>query len=940
MLNRESAQRMGGGRRLLTILLVLAFLGLLTLRGVATFWTDYLWFSSVNLTSVWWTLVGSRLLLALAAALVAFVFLWVNLVVADRLSPRLGIFGIHADEELVERFQEWVEPRIRRVRLGLSALLALVIGLGAAAWWEEVLLFFNAQSFGGVDPLFGNDLGFYVFRLPLYRDLFGWFFQLLVITSLLVAGLHYLNGGIRLQPDIQRVTPAVKVHLSVLLAALAVLKAIGYRLDTYDLLYSRRGAVFGATYTDVHAYLPALNLLTLISLFAAVLLLVNIRFRGWTLPAVAGGLWLGTAVVVGGIIPAAVQRFLVEPAELERERPFIDRNIQLTRQAYDLASVQVRPFAASGELTSEDLAANQATIDNVRLWDPTVLQTTYEQLQEIRTYYRFLDVDVDRYALNDLTQVMFSIRELNEDDLPSNSWVNRRLVYTHGYGAVVSPANNVTVEGQPAFFVKDLPPQTERPPLQIDQAGVYFGETFSRGDFVIVGTNAQEVDFPQSIGEGDGEVEYTTYAGSAGVPVGNLVKRAAFALRFGDVNTLISDQLTGESKVLMARNIRERVERVAPFLHSDADPYPVVLGGRLMWVIDLYTTSDRYPYSEPADVRRLSVRTGLPLRFNYLRNSVKATVDAYNGNATLYVVDPEDPVVQAYRQIFPQLFTDGAAMPQELREHLRYPEDLFRVQSDMYRTYHMTDPQVFYSNEDAWQIPADPSDTANDELIGASATADLMVPYYLLMRLPEDEDLSFLIMQPFTPRQKRNMISFLVAKSGPEDYGEMITFQLPRQEFVDGPDQVGARINQDPAIAREFTLLGQEGSQLIQGNMLVVPIEESLLYVQPVYLQGAQVQLPEFKFAVVVFEDRITMRETLDEALAELFGGERVVEGDGPQQAQAPLEGEALELLRQAGEAFAEADQALQQQPPDLRLYAEKVAEARELVEQALAMSE
>ncbi|MGH8935301.1 MAG: UPF0182 family protein [Acidimicrobiia bacterium] len=932
MLSREPAGRVGGGRRLLTVLAVLALLALITLRGLATFWTDYLWFSSVELTQVWWVLVASRLLLATTAALVAFVFIWANLVVADRISPRLGIFGLASDEELVERFQEWVEPRIRRVRLGMSALLALLIGLGAAAWWEDLLLFANAVSFGTTDPIFGLDLSFYVFRLPFYRDLFGWFFQLLVITALVVAALHYLNGGIRLQSDFQRVSPGVKVHLSVLLAGLALLKAIGYRLDTYDLLYSTRGAVFGATYTDVHAQLPALNLLALIMLVAAVILLVNIRFRGWTLPAVAGGLWLATAVVVGGIIPAAVQRFLVEPAELSREQPFVVRSIAFTRQAYDLDGVEVRPFAASGDLEAADLEANAATIDNIRLWDPVVLEDTYSQLQEIRTYYTVMDVDVDRYLLGDLTQVMVSMRELDEANLPSDTWINRRLIYTHGYGAVVSPANDVTAEGLPAFYVKDIPPQTSQEQLAIDQPGVYFGEAFDPGDFVIVDTREQEVDFPQGSAEGD--VQYSTYEGEDGVMLSNLVRRAGFALRFGDFNTLISNRLTSESRLLMARNVRQRVEKVAPFLHTDNDPYVVVIDGRLVWVVDLYTTTARYPYSRPADVSRLSPGSGLPFRFNYVRNSVKATVDAYDGTMTFYLVDPTDPLVLAYQRIFPDLFEDGAALSDELRAHLRYPEDLFRVQSDMYRLYHMTDPQVFYNNEDPWEIPPDPSTTGAGQTLRGEAT-NLMVPYYLLMRLPAEEDLSFLILQPFNPRDRPNMISFLVAKSGPEDYGEIVEFELPRQRLIDGPGQVGARINQDPVIARERTLLGQQGSEFIQGNLLVVPIEESILYIQPVYLRGTQVALPEFKFAIVVFGDEVVMRESLDLALADLFGTP-VEEGERPEEAGEPLAGAALELLRLAEAAFEEAEEALR--AGDLATYAERVAEARRLVEEALAV--
>jgi uncharacterized membrane protein (UPF0182 family) len=828
----------------------------------------------------------------------------------------------------------------------VAAFFGVLLGLGAAAWWRNFLQFRHGGDFAIEDPVHMNDIGLYVFRLPFYRDLFGWTFQLFLVITLVTAALHYLNGGIQVQ-ERRQVNPGVKVHLSVLLAILALLKAVGYQLDRWELLYSDRGQVVGASYTDVNAQLPALNLLIFISIVAAIILLVNLRFRGWTLPAVALGLWLFTSIVVGGLYPAFIQRFQVVPDEKTQEVPFVARNIEFTRSAYGLDVVDIRNFQASPDLDLADLEANIDTIDNIRLWDPGVLTTTYSELQEIRTFYDIDDVDVDRYEIDGkLTQVMVSARELDEDNIPGGGWVNERLVYTHGFGAVVSPANNVTVEGQPAFLLQDIPPVTSRPELGIDQARIYFSDK-ARSDHVIAGTSQPEVDFPI----GEGAVEVNTYDGSGGVRLGGLLRRAAWALRFGEIDTLISGQLTDDSKVLLVRNVLERVRKVAPFLYPDNDPYLVVVDGRLHWVVDLYTISEWYPYSATADTRRLNRTASLPGGFNYIRNPVKAVVDAYDGEMTFYVVDPSDPLIQAQQRIFPDLFVPGDTLPDEIRAHLRYPEDLFRIQSDIYRLYHVVDPGDFFSNVDPWQIARDPSDSPRDALRVTFRDQDgqefrPMLPYYLLMKLPNDDELSFIIMQPFTPRDRPNMVSFLVAKSGPADYGQIIDFTFPGESAQRGPGQVGDLINQDTEISPEFSLLRQGGSDVIQGNMLVVPVEESLLYVQPIYIrataageggataaqQAAESGIPEFKFVIVSFDGRIEMRESLDGALAAIFGGAPgggpVTPPPGDDPVEIPAELEAL--VAAADQAFAEADAALR--AGDLAEYAAKIDEARDLV--------
>ena len=962
-------------RRTLTILGVVFIFLVLSLRGLATFWTDYLWFDSVGFSRVWTTLTFTQVNLVLVAAAAAFVLMLLNLILADRLAPRQSMADGSPDQEIVERFQAWVSRRVLRFRLAVAGFFGLLIGLGAGAWWEHWLLFHNRQSFGTVDPVFGRDVGFYVFQMPFLRDLLGWGFQFFLITLLVVAALHYLNGGIQLQPRRQMIAPGVKVHLSVLLAILALLKAGGYWLDRFDLLYSTRGAVVGATYTDVHAQLPALNLLIGISVVAALALLVNIRLRGMTIPAVVFGVWLVTSIALGTIWPAVVQRFSVQPDEINKELPYVERNIAFTRLGYGLDGVEVRSFAADTELDSAALAENEATIANIRLWDPTVLLTTYRQLQELRPFYQFSDVDVDRYHVDELlTQVMLAARELDGSGIPDAGWVNRHLVFTHGYGAVLSPANTVTPEGQPDFLVKDIDPDDDVPAtLVIDQPRIYFGEDFTPSSWVIVGTKEQEVDSPVE-SAGEETVSYNSYDGLGGINAGSILRRAAFALRFADVNTLISGQVTSDSRVLMVRNLSDMIAKAAPFLHTDSDPYLVVLEGRLVWVQDLYTITDRFPYSTPAGrndstaqgrgaTSRLPAgRSTLPNDFNYIRNSAKAVIDAYDGTIRFFVIDESDPLIRAYRGMFPDMFESVEAMPAGLTEHLRYPEDLFRVQSDIYTRYHVTDARVFFNNGDPWQIARDPSTTPRAKVTREINGEDVeifvgmrqefldedrpMVPYYLLMKLPGEEDQTYLALQPFTAATRPNMVSFLVAKSDFDQYGDLIDFELPRDSFIDGPGQVGARINQTPEISQEFTLLDQQGSEVLKGNMLVVPIEESILYVQPIYIaarttsgeSGSSVALPEFKRVVVVFGDRIAMRDTLAQALAAVFGDAPVV--DDPDDPDLPddVTEAVAQLLARADAAFTRAETALR--AGDLGTYQEEVEEAQRLVAQAQELLE
>ena len=919
-------------RRGFSFIVFVAIIGFSVARAVATFFTNYLWFDSVNLNSVWIKILLTKGALVGATSLLAFIFIFTNLRLAVRATPVMDIFESFESQDPLSRFRAWTNERFLRYRLWGSIGLSLFLGAGASQLWEQVLLFLNQQSFGVTDPVFQADVSRYVFGLPLYRLFVSWGFQLVIFTSLIIVLFFVATGALQLrQGRLPEVSSGAKAHLSVLLAFIAILKAFAYRLDSMELLYSPRGKVFGASYTDVIAHLPALNLLILISLFGAVLLLVNIKRRGWLLPATAISLWLAVSIIVGGLVPAAIQRFRVVPDELNKELPYVENHIDYTRLAYGLDSIEEKSFAASPDLSQDDISNNKQTVDNIRLWDPTVLAETYSQLQEIRAYYALQEVDVDRYRINgELTQVMVAARELDQTNLPAVGWVNERLQYTHGFGVVFSPANNVASQGQPDFYVKGVPATTTVAELEVEQPRIYFGESADSVEYVVVNSLQDEVDYPLST-EGQ-SVAYTNYSGDGGVGIGSFFRRLGFALRYSELNLLISNQLSDDSKLIMERNIVSRVKKAAPFLYTDNDPYLALIDGNLFWIIDMYTVSDKYPYAQPADTRRINENSGLPVNFNYLRNSVKAVVNAYDGTMSFYVVDENDPIMTAYNDIFPDLFSPKSEMSSELLDHIRYPEDLFTIQSDMYRDYHMTDPRVFYADEDPWVIPSDSSTTPRVATLRGEFTEigfKPMLPYYLLMSLPGETDLSYLIFQPFNPENRPNMQSFLVADADPENYGQLIDFRLPKGEFVDGPSQVATRINQDPDISQIFTLLDQQGSSVIKGNLFVVPINQSILYYQPIYLQGEQNPLPEFKFVVVVFQDRIIMSETLSEALASIFGDELI--SDVVEES----EGESLlDLLAKATTAFEQAQEQLQK--GNLGKYQELIDQAQQYVDLAI----
>jgi uncharacterized protein len=883
----------------LTLLFVLLFL-VLPLGGQAVaLYTDWLWFQELGFARVFVTSLTVKTLLWLAGGAAVFVLLYVNLRLTARGRGRDRLPDAWADAgEGGTPLPSWplIEPLYRRLLLPGALVLGLLLAGQIGGHWLEAIRYLHGSDFGSVEPLFGRDVGFYVFRYPFIAAVYRFLFLAVGVTLVAVLAVYVLSRGVELTPQGLRVHPWAKAHLLALIAALVVVKAGGYLLDGYALLFSPGGAAYGASYTDVNATLPALRIVMVLAGVAAVACLVQITRPGFRLALTALGLWLVAGVLGLTVYPTAIQRLSVSPNEIVAERPYIERTIASTNRAYGLDRIEVRPFPADEELTAETLKQNDATIKNIRLWDHRPLLDSYGQLQEIRTYYKFVDVDNDRYRLDgDYRQLTVAVRELSHAHLPSRIWINEHLVYTHGYGAVVGPVNRVTREGLPEFFVRDIPPATTGP-LRITRPEVYYGEVAN--PYVLVRTRTKELDYPV----GDQNV-YTTYEGRGGVGIGSFSRKLLFAARFREVKILLSNDLTAESRVLYHRQVAERVHRIAPFLRLDRDPYPVVTAdGRIVWLLDAYTASEHYPYSQPT-----------PEVGNYLRNPVKITVDAYHGTVAFYLVEPNEPLVRAYARAFPGLFQPIEAMPADLRAHIRYPQDLLGIQARMYAAFHMLDPQVFYNKEDLWTIPVRKGERREAE----------MDPYYTIMRLPggESREEEFILLLPFTPVRRDNLIAWLAARSDPPNYGKLMLFDFPKGKLVFGPRQIEARIDQDAFISQQITLWSQAGSQVIRGSLLAIPIEESLLYVQPIYLAAERGRLPELKRVVTAFGNRIAMEETLDASLDRLFAGRPVLADRGPAApppaaaaASQPAEGRdrlaarALEHFTRARESFGKGD--------------------------------
>jgi uncharacterized membrane protein (UPF0182 family) len=931
-----------GRRRLIIVVVAVVAAFLVLFTALSGFFVDVLWFREVRLSDVFWTVLRTRVFLGLAFGLTFFVLLFSNLWIVRRITPRFH--ALTPEQEIIERYRMQFEPYIRWLLPLFALVIAFFVGLGVTSQWQTYLLWRNGSGlvFGNAEPLFDRDPAFYVFSLPWLKFMQGWLFSALVGVTFLTALAHYLWGGIRPQAPgfVDKVTPQVKAHMSVLLGLIMLTKAWGYYLGQFDLLTSTRGVVVGASYTDVNAQLPALRILVVIAIACAILFLVNIRLRGWALPVIAVGLLALVSIIAGAAYPAFVQRFRVAPQEFQREQPYIEDNIEATRRAFQLNEVTMQARPLGDAVTTDDIQGNQATISNIRLWRPDVLRDNFTSLQRFRSYYEFNDVDVDRYEIDGQPRVlMVSAREVSQSGIPEGgaTWQNVHLVYTHGFGAVTSQVNTSTTEGQPIFTLQDIPP-VGQPAFEGNGQRVYYGEG-AAGDaaFVVVDTGAQELDYQGTATDDQEQVDFT-YDGDGGIPVGGLFQRALFAWRYRDVNLLISDLIQGDSRIMIYRDITERVPKAAPFLRFDGDPYAAIVDGRLVWIWDAYTLTDQYPYSDFIELSEAAsppTQVGAPQlsgEANYIRNSVKVVVDGYNGSISYFVTEPEDPIIQAWSGAFPSLFTPIEEAPTELLEHFRYPENLFQVQAAQYTNYHVTDSDVFYGKQDFWALPVDPT-------VSSETNQFLMRPYYQLMRLPGEEEESFALILPFTPQNRQNMVAWMAAKSDPgSDYGQLISFQFPAGVNVDGPTQIFSRINQDARFSAERTLLGQGGSSIVFGDFLVIPLEDSLLYVQPVYVESNQPNaIPELRRVVVVNGSRIGLGATLTEALEDSVSGAvspPPPDGEGPPQ---PPEGSVEEqiqaLLDEAAQHFAAADAALRS--GDLATYQTEVDAAQQATAQA-----
>lgn len=936
-----------------------------SLQGIAGFYTDYLWFDALDRAAVWRKVLGAKVALTLIFGGLFFVFMWLNLFLTDRSAPTFRPAG--PEEELLARYHDVVAGRKGLVRTAVSFLFALVAAAGVPSHWEEWLLFTNRQDFGIDDPQFGRDIGFYLFELPFLSFVVGWAFAAFVIIFILTAISHYLNGSIRITAVAgSRATPTVKVHLSAILAVLALIKAADYWLDRYELTVSNRGVVDGALYTDVNAQLPAIYLLIAISLSAVVLLVINLRLRGWTMPVLAVGLWAFTAIVVGGIYPAFVQRFQVEPNETVREAEFVDRNIDMTRIAFGLEDVEETPYAYERELTADQIRDNAETIRNARLLDPVAVQPTFEREQTERNFYRFVgtdgSLDTDRYVIDgELRQVILGARELElGGDL---SWERERVRLTHGYGLAMATANTTTAEGRPDLVVSGLPVDVDDSlELDFDQPQIYHGEGL--GGYALVDTSVTEIDYVDS--ETNQEVAFE-YTGTGGVEMGSFLRKAAFALRFREIDPLISNFVDGDTRIIYNRDVQNRVQALAPFLEFDADAYPVVVDGRVFYVIDAYTTSNRFPYSQRSENGRLDEGGLAGSSFNYVRNSVKAVVDSYDGTVSFYVMPVEDPLIDAWRGAFPELFSDFDEMPLGLRDHLRYPSDLFRVQTNMYARYQVQSPEAFIIGTEAWAVAQDPgrtvvaggtSETSVDEF-GVETTREQRVdPYFTLLNLPGEDEPSYVNLRTFVPIDEQNdnrreLQAFMVAEAEADGSTRLVTYVMNTLE-APGPVLVATGIAQDQEIASLLTLLNTNGSRVEFSDLLLLPIDNSILWVRSLYVAAEGTSVPTLEKVILSVGEgeQLAIGDNFEQALELLFEGETfsgllstpaggeaapvAPPVDGGDDDEPPpddgLPDNPADILLEVAREFDAADAALAEDPPDRVAWAEAQDRIAELL--------
>jgi uncharacterized protein len=874
---------------------------------------DYLWFAELGKAIVFTTALYAKSLLGSGILLTSFLFLYFNLFFANRGPGQIQI-GIPTPTGQITAYTISSET-VRRMSGLLSVLVGFLIAMSEADNWAQVWCWLNRVSFNKVDPVFFKDLSFYFFTLPVMQSAvrFGLLLCFIALVGVLV--LYYFKGILKWRNLHGSGSKSrSSIHISILAALIFIFLSASAYLDRYEVLFGNHDVFSGASYSDLHARVPMLTILSIAAIAGAALWIFNI-FAAKNRAAILAVLLYGAVFFAGNIYPAIIQKFIVSPNELDRESPQIKNNIESTLNAYGLAKVEDRNLSGDKALTQQDIENNSATIHSIRLWDREPLLDALKQIQEIRTYYDFATVDNDRYSLNgELQQFMLSPRELNSTSLPERNWINERLSYTHGYGAAIGPVNQMTSEGLPVLLVQNIPPVSPYPVFKINRPEIYFGE-LTRG-YTVVNTGQKEFDYPA----GETNV-YANYQGTGGVPVNSLLRKLLFALYFKDANVVLSPLIKSDSRFLYFREVKERLGRLAPYLMLDQDPYIVVSEGRLFWIQDGYTVSNRYPYSTETQ--------GVG---NYIRNSVKMVLDAYNGNVEMYVSDPEDPLIQVYQKIFPGVYHPISEISPDLRRHLRYPEDIFRVQTFIYSVYHMATPPTFYNREDLWQIP----------IIAGGGSENAMSPYYTIMRLPQEKQEEFILMLPFTPGRKDNLSAWMVARSDGEHYGQLVIYRFPKQKLVYGPRQIVARINQDAEISRQVSLWDQRGSQVIQGNLLVIPIEEALIYVRPLYIRSESGKIPELKRVIVAYENKIAMEETLEAAIAKIFGewtpkAQESASNAVPREKPAVMEDSASNagwatLIQQAGDAYGRAVQA--QRQGDWAKYGEEIKKLGSILDQ------
>jgi len=864
---------------LLVILLIAFFVILPFLSTLVSFYTDWLFFAETGFTSVLKTNLTAQAATGLCFGGAFLLLALVNLHFAYHASSSGS--RIFAEGGKVYRIKaDQAAGMLKPASILLSFVLALFAGNWGATQWQNALLFLNRLDLGTPDPVIGKDVGFYLFSLPFLEQVNGFLRFALVASALMVAAMYYLRGGIALTPRGAVIDPKLRRHLAILAGVYSLTLAAGFYLNAFELLLDGSGSFHGAGYADVHARLVTYWLLVALTPIAGALFAAGLWKNDWRLSAVPPMVVIAVYALGLVVYPPLLQKFKVAPNELDLETPYIQNSIKFTRLGFDLDKIETVPFDVDQNLSAADIARNDATIKNIRLWDTEPLLKTYSQLQQIRTYYRFFDIDNDRYLVNGrYTQVMLSPRELSYADLPSRNWINERLIFTHGNGLTMGPVSRISKEGLPEFFIKDIPP-VSLGDLKVTRPDLYYGELAN--DYVIVGSKVPEFSYPTATGNIN-----TAYAGKGGVPIGSLLDKALFAARFKSDKILLSSDITAQSRILYYRNITERVRTLAPFLHFDTDPYLVVnKSGGLTWMIDAYTLSDHLPYSKP-------VRGGV----NYMRNSVKATIDAYDGTVTFYLSDPNDVLAKVYARIYPGFFKPISEMPEDLRRHIRYPHQFLLLQASVFAAYHMTDPKTFYNKENLWEIPA----------LGEKP----MEPYYTIMKLPGEKQEEYILLLPFTPSKRDNLAAWLTARCDGENYGKIRAYTFPRDRLIYGPKQIDARINQDAFISQQLTLWNQRGSEVIRGSMLVIPIEKSLLYVQPLYLTAEKGGLPELRRVIVAYGDQVVMEQTLELALQRIFGGKVSEEGVAALPAAATAAGAAPAAAKASSSELAKQAMAI-----------------------------